>query len=230
LYGVPLYRAGNAGIERIVTPMGSVTEHTLTQKWELSIGEDGVASGELDITVNGAWMDVFALDGDAPLREISSRILRNFSFNVPGVELEAKSMKRTGRGCRVHFAVNAAPGIVAGNDILFKLMGGIPVCFEEIPRNGAKYTLRFPFVFAIDSVISTPEGYRTLSLPEKSRMGDSKAELVQAIEHWPRRRQAEASCRWTVRAYDIDEYLSGRIAEHLGLVAAWTETAIPLRK
>jgi hypothetical protein len=230
LYGVPLYRAGNAGIERIVTPMGSAAEHSLTQKWKVSIGEDGIASGELDITVNGAWMDVFVLDRDASLTEVSSRILKNFNFNVPSIELEAKSMRRTGRGCRVSFAVNAAPGIVSGNDILFKLMGGLPVCFDEIPESGAKYTLRFPFIFEINSVISTPKAYRTLSLPGKSQRGDSKAELNQSVEHWPRRRQVEASCRWTVRAYDIDEYLSGRIAEHLGLVTAWTDMAIPIRK
>jgi hypothetical protein len=230
LYGVPLYRAGSSGIEKIVTPVGSAGEHTLTQKWKVSIDESGVASGELDITVNGAWMGVFALDGDASLEELSSRILKNFNFNVSSLELEAKSMKRTGRGCRVSFALNAAPGIVSGRDILFKLMGGFPACFEEIPRSGAKYTLRFPFIFEIDSVITTPKGYRTLSLPGKLKSGDSKAELDQSVEHWPRRRQAEASCRWTVRAYDIDEYLSGRLAEHLGAVIAWADTAIPLRK
>jgi hypothetical protein len=230
LYGAPLYRAGSAGVERIVTPVGSAGEHTLSQKWKVSIGEDGIASGELDIAVGGAWMGVLALDGDASLEEISSRILGNFDFSVSSIELEAKSMKRTGRGCRVKYAVNAAPGIVSGNDMLFKLMGGIPICFQEIPRNGARYTLRFPFIFEIDSVISTPKGYRTLSLPEKSQRGDSKAELDQSIEHWPRRQRAEASCRWTVRAYDMDEYLSGRIAEHLDLVTAWADMAIPLRK
>ncbi|MDR2779568.1 MAG: hypothetical protein LBB28_00420 [Synergistaceae bacterium] len=230
LYGVPLYRAGSAGVERIVTPTGSAAEHTLTQRWKVSIGEDGVASGVLDITVNGAWMNVLALDADVSLEELSSRILKNFNFNVPSIELEAKSMRRTGRGCNVSFAVNAAPGIVSGNDILFRLMGALPVCFEEIPRNASKYTLRFPFIFEINSVISTPKGYRTLSLPEKSQRGDSKAELVQSMEHWPRKRQAEASCRWMVRAYDIDEYISGGIAEQLGLVTAWTEMAIPLRK
>jgi hypothetical protein len=230
LYGVPLYRAGSAGVERIVTPMGSAGEHTLSQKWRVSIGENGVASGELDITVNGAWMDVFALDSSAPLEDVSSRVLKNFIFNVPGMELEAKSMRRTALGCRVSFAVNATPGIVFGNDILFKLMGGIPSCFEGIPQSSLKYTMRFPFIFEINSVVSTPKGYRTLSLPEKSRRGDSKAELDQSIEHWPRRRQAEASCRWTVRAHDIDEYLSGRIAEQLGSVAAWTDMAVPLRR
>jgi hypothetical protein len=230
LYGTPLYRAGNAGVERIVTPIGSAAEHTLTQKWRVSAGEDGVASGELDVAVSGAWMDVFDLGGDASLEEVSSRILRNFNFNVPSIELDAKSLKRTGGGCRVIFAVNAAPGIVFGNDILFRLMGGLPACFNEIPRNGAKYTLRFPFIFEINSVVTTPKGYRTLSLPEKSQRGDSKAELNQSVEHWPKKRRLEASCRWAVRADDIDEYLSGRVAEHLGLVADWTDMSIPLRK
>jgi hypothetical protein len=230
LYGVPLYRAGNSGVERIVTPMGSAAEHTLTQKWNISVGENGVASGELDITINGAWMDVFAIDGETSLEDISSRILENFVFNVPGIEFETKSLRRTGLGYRVRLAVNAVPGIVSGNDILLKLMGGIPVCFRDIPRNGSRYTTRFPFIFEINSVVSTPKGYRVLSLPEKSQRGDSKAELNQSIEHWPRRRQAEASCRWTVRAHNIDEYLSGRMAEQLELAAAWVDMAIPLRK
>jgi hypothetical protein len=175
-------------------------------------------------------MDVFALDSAAPLEDVSSRILKNFIFNVPGMELEAKSLRRTALGCRVSFVVNATPGIASGNDILLKLMGGLPSCFGGIPQNSLKYTMRFPFIFEINSVVSTPKGYRTLSLPEKSRRGDSKAELDQSIEHWPRRMQAEASCRWTVRAQDIDEYLSGRIAEQLGSVAAWTDMAVALRR
>jgi hypothetical protein len=90
--------------------------------------------------------------------------------------------------------------------------------------------LRFPFVLEINSLISTPKGYRALNLPGKTQTGDSKAMLEQSIVHWPKRALAEATCRWTVRGSDIDEYASSRIADQLARIAAWPEMTIPLRK
>jgi hypothetical protein len=45
-----------------------------------------------------------------------------------------------------------------------------------------------------------------------------------------KRRRAEASCKWTVRAREIDGALSAKLAEQLALVAGWPDVTLPLRK
>jgi hypothetical protein len=109
-------------------------------------------------------------------------------------------------------------------------MGGLPASLGEIPQDGMKYTLRFPFVFEINSEISTPKGYRALSVPGKIQIGDSKAMVDRELVHWARSGRAEGYFRWTVRSFDMDEYMSGRMAEQLSMAVAWPDTTIPLRK
>jgi hypothetical protein len=231
LYGQPLYRAGNSGIERITLPRGSASDHTFSQNWKVSLGEDGTVSGVLDMTLTGAWMDIFAVNtDDLSFADTAQEILSGMIFKVPGIILNTQSVKPLGSGCRVTMSVNAAPGIVSANSILFRLMGGIPRAFETIPAPGTKYAFRFPFVFEINSMITTPRGYKALDLPGRSVSGDSKAMLEQSVVHWTKRARTEASCRWTVRASDIDEYTSARISDQLALVAGWPDTSVPLRK
>lgn len=220
LYGEILYKAGNNGAERITLPRGSAADHVLSQNWKVSVDEKGIASGTVDITFTGAWTDVFPLAAE----------MSGMNFSVPGVTFEEKSSKNLTGGRRVTYDVLAAPGIVAQDSLLLKLMGGLPVCFGEIPRDGSGYSFRFPFIFEINSVITTPKGYKALSLPGKSYRGDSGAEVEQSAVHWARKRRVESSCRWTVRSFNCDEYQSARIAEQLASVAAWPDTAIPLRK
>jgi hypothetical protein len=224
LYGEVLYKAGNNGAERITLPRGTAADHVLSQNWKVSVDEMGVASGTVDITFTGAWADVFSLAQETP------GIMAGMNFSVPGITFEEKSSKNLPNGRRVSYGVTAAPGIVAQDSLLLKLMGGLPVCFGEIPKDGSGYSFRFPFIFEINSAITTPKGYRTLSIPGKNSWGDSSAALDQSAVHWTRKRLVESSCRWTVRSFKFDEYQSARIAEQLASVSAWPGTAIPLRK
>ncbi|MDR1965255.1 MAG: hypothetical protein LBQ36_00975 [Synergistaceae bacterium] len=230
LYGETLYRAGNAGVEQIKLPRGSASDHALTQNWKMVLGENGAASGSLDVTFTGAWMGILAPNGEIEEENIVAELLEIMNFDTPGIDFEAKSLKPLGSGCRITLDFTAAPGIVSQNNILFRLVGGVPRSFEEIPKVGAKYSFRFPFVFEVNSTVVTPKGYRALALPGKTQIGDSKSALDQSLVHWTKRRIAEASCRWIVRSAAVDEYQSGRIAEQVALVTAWPATAVPLQK
>jgi hypothetical protein len=230
LFGQTLYRIGNAGIERLTLPRGFASDHIMRQNWKTSINENGTATGTLEITLTGAWLDVFAIDIDNLPSDMTGVILEAMRFNVPGITFETTSVKLVESGCRIIMSVNAAPGIVSGSSMLLKLMGGIPNCFEEIPTGGTKYTLRFPFIFEINSSISTPKGYRALDLPGKLQAGSSSEMLEQSVVHWPKRALAEATCRWTVRAPEIDEYTSGRVSDHIAMVNGWPDVTVPLRK
>jgi hypothetical protein len=225
LYGEILYKAGNSMTERITLPRGTAADHVLSQNWKVSVNESGIASGSVDITFTGAWMNVFSLaEAD------TSGVMPGMNFSVPGITFEEKSSKNIPNGRRVSYAVQAAPGIVAQDSLLLKLIGGLPVCFGEIPRDGSAYSFRFPFIFESNAVITTPKGYKALSIPGKNSLGDSGAVVEQSAEHWPRKRLVESSCRWTVRSVKPDEYQSARIAEQLAVISAWPDTAIPLRK
>jgi hypothetical protein len=223
LYGENLYKAGNSGAERITLPRGTAADHVLSQNWKVSVNEQGIASGSVDIIFTGAWMDIFSLTAETD-------VMSGMNFSVPGITFEEKSSKNIPNGRRVSYTVHAAPGIVAQDSLLLKLMGGLPVSFGEIPKDGSKYSFRFPFVFEINAAITTPKGYRALSIPAKSFLGDSGAEVEQSAAHWIRKRLVESSCRWTVRSVKSDEYQSARIAEQLAVVSAWPDTAIPLKK
>jgi hypothetical protein len=229
LYGAALYRAGTSGVERLALPRGSASDHVISQVWKVQVDENGVASGSLDVTLTGGWTDVFAV-GRGDDAAVAAAVLRGMRFNVPGADFSATSVTRLANGCRVSFSVRATPGIPSSAGMLMKLMGGVPASLGDIPVNGARYELRFPFVCEIESRISTPKGYRALSVPEKIQSGDGSAMLDASLVHWAKRGLAEGSCRWTVRSFRIDEYMSGRIAEQLARVTEWPDTAIPLRK
>jgi hypothetical protein len=224
LYGEILYKAGNSGAERITLPRGTAADHVLSQNWKVSVDERGIASGRVDMTFTGAWMDVFSL------ATADTGVMTGMNFSVPGIIFEERSSKNIPNGRRISYTVQAAPGIVAQDSLLLKLMGGLPVCFGEIPKDGSKYSFRFPFIFEINAAITTPKGYKALSAPVKNSLGDSDAAVELSAVHWPRKRLVESSCRWTVRSAKSDEYRSARIAEQLAVISAWPDTAIPLRK
>ncbi|MDR1915486.1 MAG: hypothetical protein LBQ58_02805 [Synergistaceae bacterium] len=230
LYGAVIYRANGANLERLALPRGSASDHQILQMWKLSIDEMGIATGTLDLTVTGAWVDILSLYVEPTLEYIGPLLLENIYFNMPGLSVEPRSLKALASGYRVNFDVRAALGIVSGNDILFRIPGGIPNCFRDIPDSGSKYSFKFPFVFEQNSIISTPKNYRVLSLPGKVQIGDSKAMLEGSVVHWTKKGQAEAMNRWTVRSSSIDEYLSGRVSEQLAIVSSWSELTVPLRK
>jgi hypothetical protein len=237
LYGETLFRAGNSGAaERIEIPRGSASDHLLSQKWKLAMDENGIATGSMELTATGAWVSVMGLEsidlsrGDASRDDIDASLRENMDFDIPGLVLVAKSMKNSSTALRVVFDVKASSGIVSGNDILFRMTGGIPRCFEDIAAADSKYSFRFPFLFEMNSVISTPKGYRAVSLPGKVQSGDSKIMLEESLVHWTKKARAESACRWTVRSVNIDEYLLGRVQEQLAGIAGWSRLEIPFRK
>jgi hypothetical protein len=229
LFGASVYRFDGSGVQRIVLPKGNASDHTLTQQWRLSIGEDGIASGSLDITATGGWASVLS-GGKRPAPEGAGGILREISFFLPGMNIEPISVRPVANGFKANFSVRVPLGIVSGGDILMRMPGGLPVSFEDIPRDREGFTFGFPFVFEQDVIVSTPKGYRSFSLPGKTQHGDSRAGVEESIVHWEKRSQIEASSKWTVRSPAIDSSLAGRILDQLALARRWTETTVPLRK
>jgi hypothetical protein len=229
LFGASVYRFDGSDVQRIVLPRGSASDHTLTQQWRLSIGEDGVASGSLDVIATGGWASVLS-EGKRPAPDGAADIMRGISFFLPGSSIEPISVWPVANGYRAAFSVRAPLGIVSGGDILMRMPGGLPVSFWDIPQDREGFSFSFPFVFEQDVTVSTPKGYRSFGLPGKTQHGDSRAEVDESVVHWEKRSQIEASSKWTVRSAAIDSSLAGRIMDQLAIARRWMETMVPLRK
>jgi hypothetical protein len=119
---------------------------------------------------------------------------------------------------------------VAGDDILMRVPGGLPIPLDEMPKDRESFSLRFPFIFEQNVTVSTPKGYRSFGLPGKTRHGDSKAAVDESVVHSEKRSLIEASSKWTVRSTTIDASLAGQIMDQLAMAQRWSELTVPLRK
>lgn len=230
LYGKTLYRAGTMEIENIQLPKGSASDHIISQNWKLQLDENGVVNGTLELSLTGGWLNVFSLGKKFDSKAIERKILENFVFNVPGLNLALNNVKPLASGYRILFDVKASPGIVGGTDMLLRIPGGTPVPLSQIPSKEDQYDFKFPFIVEQNAVITTPRGYKTVTLPGKTQRGDSKAGIEENFVHWVKKRQLEASSRWTVRSSHIDKSISGSVAEQISLFARWPQLTVPLRK
>lgn len=230
LYGAQVYRSEGTDIERLVLPKGSASEHSLLQTWKLSMKEDGTAEGTLDLTVSGAWVDVLGLGRTPEIEGLASQILQKIYFPVPGLQMEAKTLKALGAGYRITFDVNASIGIVSGGDTLMRLPSAAPVCFDEIPTDGRRFSFKFPFMIDRNVIIFTPRGYKPIMLPPKTEMSDSNLSLEETVAHWVPKRRVDCSSKWIVKTTVIDELSSQKIVGQLRSVLGWSQTNIPFRK
>ena len=228
LYGVVLYGAKGTTVERFNLSKGVATEHKLTQSWKLNLDPNGVASGTMIASLSGAWNDIFSLgdDNDEVLAQIKSKM----HFNVPGLDLKVKSVKKDSTGCSVTFDVTAALGITSGSDMLVRMPGSVPKMLEDIPVDDSSYSFNFPFVVEQSVTMSVPKGYTVLTLKKGEQRGDSKALLADDAVFWPRKGQLEANIRWTVRASNVDKSLNANIRDQFMQYLYWTQKTVPLRK
>ncbi|MDR3331518.1 MAG: hypothetical protein LBT08_02715 [Synergistaceae bacterium] len=230
LLGAVIYRVDGSGVERPSIPRGSASDHTMIQTWRLEIAENGIARGTLDLTVTGAWLDALLRGSEPSSADMGPALLGGIKFGVQGLVAEPLSVKSAGSGYMLSYGIKAQLGIASGSDILLRLPGGVPTCFDAVPEGGTKFSFDFPFVFEQHAVISTPVGYRALMLPSVVQNGDSKAVMAESVVHWAKSRRVEASSAWVVRQVALDGAMSARVSEQLGLARRWSETTIPLRK
>jgi hypothetical protein len=230
LYGRAIFRVNGTELERPTLPKGTASEHNLSQVWRLDLDKMGIATGSLDLTITGAWVDTLLRGDGASSSDLASAFLTEMNFDVSGLSIEPSSLKNLSSGYKLSFNVKTQLGIVSGNDMLIRIPGGRPRGFDDIPANAEPFSFGFPFVFEQDAIISTPAGYRALMLPGSLQNGDSKAMFTESVVHWVKKGRVEASAVWTVRSAQIDSIASGRVREQSNLAERWSQTTIPLRR
>lgn len=228
LYGAVLYAAGEATAERMTLQKGVASEHRLFMAWKLSLDPSGLAEGEMEASISGAWNDIFSLGDDN--EQVVSGIKDRINFNVPGLDLKLKSIKRSGASCTVLFDVTASLGIASGSDILVRMPGAVPAMLEEIPVDDSAYSFNFPFSIEQSLVLTVPKGYSVITLKKGQQIGDSKASLTENIAFWPGKRQLESDILWTVKANVIDKKLNSNIREQFMQYLYWSQKTVPFRK
>jgi hypothetical protein len=230
LYGRAAFRIDGTNLERPTLPKGMASDHNLSQMWRLNLDEKGIATGSLDLTITGAWVDALLRGAGDSSDDLARALLGEMDFGLPGLFIEPVSCRNLSSGYRFSFDVRTQLGIVSGNDMLVRIPGGKPRGFDDVPAKAESFSFEFPFVFGQDAVISTPAGYKALMLPGKLQSGDSKAMLTESVAHWARKGRVEASAVWTVRSASVDSIASGKVREQLNLAGRWSQTTIPLRK
>lgn len=229
LYGRTIFRFADGDVERLAISGGSAQEHRLQQSWKLVLSDDGTSSGKLDLDLSGAWVDLLGLRNVNEADEALRLVIERFDFSLPGLSLTPDAFKKTPTGCRLSMALTASLGIVSGNDILMKMPSCLPTVFSAIPENLAGFDLKFPFVMEHRSETTTPKGYRPIMLPPKVQQNASKFTLETFIEHWPKKRRANAEYKWAVRDTHFDGDAAKVAAEQLRQLAAWSALSVPLR-
>jgi len=85
LWGRTVYAMDESEVLRRTIPAGGAADHRLSFDWDLSMVSDGVASGDLVITVRGAWVETLS-GGMIPSNEEALEILAAFGWpSTPGI-------------------------------------------------------------------------------------------------------------------------------------------------
>lgn len=230
IYGKRIYRIVDGEIERITVPSGSAQEHSLIQNWKITMSDSGDAEGRADITITGAWQDVLGVSRSNAPDENFAALLENMQLSLPGFSAELVSCKSSPSSIRLTLDVRAKLGIASGNDLLFRIPACLPKSLLEVMDEGWTTGLRFPFIIEQNAAVSTPKGYKAIMTPGRYETSMSGSSIVSNVDHWPKKRRAEAAFRWVVRKTSNDESFCNTIAEHAKRAFGWSVNPLPIRK
>lgn len=230
--GSTLYRVNNKeDVERKIVSPGSVSNHRLSMFWKLSLNEDGVAEGTLEVMVSGGWAELFSGSRPPEKRNLGEFLLRRINFAMPGMELTTKEVEQDSNGYKMELAVKCVPGIIHGNNLLLRLPGGVPHQLGEMIGRESDYTFHFPFIIDQKVRMGMPCGYRIVQPPAIVSNGQgSKAVLKQSVIHWPKKAELLADSTWTVKTRTVDTGLALLLKEQLAACLRWPALNLPFRK
>ena len=231
LYGAALFglSEGNTLFSRTL-PQGVASEHKLTQNWNLTLTETGIAEGTLDFLVLGNWVRMLDLDA-ADSRTLVRKISTVMDFRLPNLVLASPDVRSIKTGYAVRFQVRAPLGIVSGNDLLLRIPGALPKQLETFSsiKDGAH--LAFPFLLEQRIQIATPKGFHSLPIYPLNPTNYPQVSLQGEMIHWPKKGQLEGQVRWIVRTSGkIDEQNSRRMLNALADYLSWVNSTVALRK
>jgi len=229
LWGRTVYSLEGSSPSRRVLPAGGPGDHRLSFDWAVDVSSDGMATGEMVITVRGAWVDTLQVKGPIDKDQVTA-ILGSFTWpSIPGFSFEGALMEPAGTGFRIKVPVNARIAIPGGEGLLIRMPSVVMPWQSSIAERGAGGGIRFPFVYEQSVSIGIPEGFDVMVLPETRPYDAGTVKLEESIRV-RRGRTLMAEQKTVVSTARLDEQGRQALVNAVRQGLGWTGTTVPMKK
>lgn len=229
LWGRIVYTLDGSKVERRTVPAGGAADHRLSFDWNLSMSPDGVASGDLIITVRGGWVEPIS-GGRIPSNEEALEILAAFGWpSTPGVTENQATAEAWGGGFRITVPVRTQLGIPGGSGILMRMPSVIMPWQAAVAEGGSSSGTRFPFVYEQSVAISLPEGFGVMALPALRPFGSGSVQIEERMRV-KKSRILVGEHKLVVTSARLDDSMKQVFSNAVRQGLGWSGITIPLRR
>lgn len=229
LWGRTLYSLDGTTPLRNALPSGGPGDHRLSVNWVLEVAPDGMATGELTVTVGGAWVEV-VYGGGAITEETAARMLASFVWpSIPGFSFQGATLETPGTGLRVTVPLHARVAIPGGEGLLLRMPSVMMPWQRSIAEKRDAGDIRFPFVFEQRASIGLPEGFKVMVLPATRPYDAGQVKLEESM----RVRKGSilvAEQKTVVSTARLEEQARQALANVVRQQLGWIEATVPLKK
>lgn len=224
LWGATLFRREGARAERRETGGGALDAHRFSVEWTLSLDQEGVARGSLDVTLRGGWVGLFAPQGVPD----AAAVLERLQWPVALRPALGKAERSTyDYGYRFSFPVTVPLGIPGSGRVLVRFPG-VDIPWTADLRNApTPVILRFPFVLEQRFSLALPPGYHALDLPKGGERG-KRVVLKETVRYREKYHEVVGESRILVKGVRLGEADASELESALATLARWSEHRIPL--
>ncbi len=228
LWGRTLYSLDGGTPSRKTLPSGGPGDHRLSFNWALKVAPDGMATGELTVTVGGAWVEVLA--GAAVGKDAAAGILASFSWpSIPGISFQEATVETPGAGLRVKVPLHVRIAIPGGEGLLLKMPSVVMPWQRSIAEKRVAGEIRFPFVFEQTAGIVLPEGFKVMVLPATRPYDAGQVKLEESMRV-KKGHTLVAEQKTVVSTARLEEQAQQALANVVRQQLGWNEATVPLQK
>lgn len=229
LWGRTVHYLEGSNPSRQLIPAGGAADHRLSFNWKLEVSPGGLATGELVITVRGAWSETLAA-GSLPASTLAEGILSSFAWpSMPGFSSYDPVLEPFGSGFRITIPVSTQMGIPGGEGLLLRMPSVIMPWQGSIAERGVPGGIRYPFVYEQSIEIDLPEGFDVMVLPAMRPYDAGPVKLEESLRV-RKNRTLSAEQKIVVSNTRLDDQLKQAVANAVRQGLGWSGATIPLRK
>ncbi|GAB6280626.1 MAG: hypothetical protein STSR0007_07120 [Thermovirga sp.] len=229
LWGRTIYALDGSTVLRRNIPAGGAADHRLSFDWNLAMSPDGVASGDLVVTVRGGWLDTLS-GGMIPSNERALEILAAFGWpSTPGVPEDQIETEVLGSGFRMTVPIRTQLGISSGDGILVRMPSVVMPWQVAVAERGASNGIRFPFIYEQTIEIALPEGFAVMALPALHPFGSGSVRVEESMRV-KKSRTLVGEHKMVVTSVRLDDSMKQSFPNAVRQGLVWSGITIPLRR
>ncbi len=227
LWGATILRREGARVERRSMGKGALETHRFSVEWTLSLDQEGVARGSVDVTLRGGWVGIFAPQGVPEADAVKSQIRWPSGAGRPVLGEATRTVYPY--GYRFSFPVTVPLGIPGPGRVLVRFPGVDLPWTADLRCAAAPCALRFPFVFEQRFSLALPKGYRVLDLPKGGERG-RRVVLKETVRYREKYHEVVGESRLLVKDVRLGDPELAELESALAAEARWGGHQIPLMK